>query len=65
MRKTIIAILALLGCYTIACAQEKTLTHWQIKNSSEVEASDDKVSDTSYLPHNWYKTTVPSTVLNA
>lgn len=65
MRKIIIAISLLLACYTLAWAQEKSLTHWEIKNSSEVEASDKEVSETSYVSHNWYKTTVPSTVLNA
>ena len=38
---------------------------WQLKSSVLVSDDDAKVSSVGYLPQEWLKTTVPSTVLNA
>ncbi|MEG1005356.1 MAG: glycoside hydrolase family 2 TIM barrel-domain containing protein [Bacteroides sp.] len=59
-------IFTLLLCNALLLkAQSLELEHWKIINSSEVTDNDADVSSLSYSTANWYRATVPTTVLNA
>lgn len=62
--KKLITILVLI-C-SVANAQEMVLkNNWYLKNSIEVNAIGEEVSSLNFIQQNWYRTSVPSTVLNA
>src|SRR2546423_7955088 len=52
---------------TRASAQERLALHdgWLIQSSAKVGTDGAAISSTSYRPSDWYKATVPSTVVGA
>jgi len=62
--KKLILIFVLIS--SVVNAQEIVLkNNWYIKNTIEVNATDEEVSSLNFIRQNWYETSVPSTVLNA
>lgn len=62
--KKLIIIFTLIS--SVVNAQQIVLkNNWYIKNSIEVNTKDKDVSSTDFQQQEWYKTSVPSTVLNA
>jgi beta-galactosidase/beta-glucuronidase len=62
--KIIIPVLLLAVVFEANAQKIKLSDHWYIKNTVEVNASDQEVSSVNYKTGGWYETTVPSTVLN-
>jgi beta-mannosidase len=64
-----LALMASLLPATLASAQlvhqipEQTLTGWQMQDTSKVAGKPAEVSSPAFKPENWYKATVPGTVL--
>jgi len=55
--------LASLALLVPGLARAQTLTHWQLQDSARVHAPATIVSTAAYRPIDWYRATVPGTVL--
>jgi beta-galactosidase/beta-glucuronidase len=64
MKKSGVLLLLIFSVIVTNAQKIELLNNWAIKNSIEVKASDEIVSTVQYKPDAWYKTSVPTTVLN-
>jgi len=62
--KNSIALGLLISISFVHAQKIKLSDNWYIKNSIEVTAPDNEISTVLYQPEAWYKTSVPTTVLN-
>ncbi len=63
--RTILIIIFLLCSIFVSHAQRIEIDKWELKNSSEVTATDADVSGLSYITQGWFSVTTPTTVLSA
>jgi exo-1,4-beta-D-glucosaminidase len=66
-RWTSAIVVAVSAVATAASGQEQLMLHngWQIQSSAKVGVDGAAISSTSYSPSDWYRATVPSTVVGA
>src|SRR5512142_3239944 len=66
-RVLIILFCAFCGITAQAAASARTTLHqgWSLQSSCKLNDGGQVISSAQYKPHNWYTTTVPSTVLAA
>ena len=62
-----LSVVLFLAIATSATAQERLMLHdgWQIQSSAKVGTDGATISTTAYRPTDWYRSTVPSTVVGS